>query len=225
MQAIQTAIDRKVDIISMPWGISRTPDNTPDIEGLETAIEAASHAGILMFCAANDEGIMSGQVYPAAVSSKNIFRIDSRNDTEAAAATGSSYPVDFTFPGQDAFRDRPNRPLYTLDACKTLTTSGVAAAFATGLAALILYCLQFAALQREEELARVGGVSMQDFGNLKSHARMRDAFRSIGMTEEKYLEVWKVFGPAAKEVRKGDGETSSKIINEVANRLVWQSHG
>jgi hypothetical protein len=221
MQAIQIAMKRNVDIISMPWAIRKTPDNTPDIEGLETAIDAASQRGILMFCAADDEGIMSGQVYPAAVSSKSIFRIDSRNDTEAAAATGSSHPVDFTFPGQDALRNLPND---TLDNGETLTTSGVAAILATGLAALILYCVQLAAISGEEELARVRGVSMQDFYKLKSHARMRDAFCSIGMTEEKFLEVWKVFGPAA-EVAKRDGELSFKFIRELAKRLVWQSHG
>jgi hypothetical protein len=58
-QAVRAAIDRKVHIISMSWTIEKTKENARDILDLEAAIEAAAKAGILMFCAANDQGVAS----------------------------------------------------------------------------------------------------------------------------------------------------------------------
>ncbi|KUJ16880.1 uncharacterized protein LY89DRAFT_669327 [Mollisia scopiformis] len=221
-KAVRAAVDRKVHIISMSWTIERTAQNVSDIADLETAIELAAKQGILMFCAANDQGISSDQSFPAAASTKHLFKIG------AAEASGTVWKwvgdpaqVDFIFPGHNVVKDRPNDA--PLDKCKTLTGSSVATAFASGLAALILCCVQLGALTTQaanERLAQApGAVSMEDYKAMKGHERMKEAFMGIG-SKNKYLEVWNVFGSAAsKAERVGGRDAKLDIVSEIAQRL------
>ncbi len=122
----------------MSWTLERTAHNTADIAELESAIEAAARAGILMFCAANNQGIVRDQSFPAACrGAKHLCK------TGAAEASGAVWKwvgdpadVDFIFPGHNVVKDRPND--VPLEKYKTLTGSSVATAIAAGLAALVL---------------------------------------------------------------------------------------
>ena len=69
----------------MSWTIERTPENKSGASQLEAAIDAADKAGILMFCAANDQGVASDMTLPAACPTRNIFKIG------AAEPSGVSY--------------------------------------------------------------------------------------------------------------------------------------
>ncbi|KAH6715880.1 hypothetical protein BKA61DRAFT_334368 [Leptodontidium sp. MPI-SDFR-AT-0119] len=222
-KAVRAAVDKKVHIISMSWTIERTATNATDIIDLEAAIEAAARAGILMFCAANDQGVAADRSFPAACGgTKHLFKIG------AAEASGTVWKwvgdpadVDFIFPGHNVIKDRPNNA--PLEKCKTLTGSSVATAFAAGLAALVLYCVQLGALNTQELKDRQGNaVTMEDFKAIKGHERMKEAFTAIGTSQasgNKYIEVWDVFGPAAKKADKVGRGGRLEVVAEVARRL------
>lgn len=75
--------------------------NGHDVEQLERAIISAHNAGILMFCAANDQGIASDRSYPGACAgTRNIFKIGAAEASGAAPKfLGDQVTVDFLFPG------------------------------------------------------------------------------------------------------------------------------
>lgn len=221
-QAVRAAVDKKVHIISMSWTIERTKTNAADIADLESAIQSAAAEGILMFCAANDQGISSDTSFPAASSTKLLFKIGAAEASgDIWKWVGNANDVDFIFPGHNVVKDRPNDP--PLEKCKTLTGSSVATAFASGLAALILYCVQLGALNTQalnERSAQSGSVSMVDYKAIKGHDRMKEAFQAIGTSPtsaNKYIEVWNVFGTKEAERLGRDGRL--EIVTQVARRL------
>lgn len=230
-QAVRAAIDKQVHIISMSWTIERTKSNKTDIDELSSAVEDAAKAGILMFCAANDQGIARDHSFPAAcASTKHIFKIGA---AEAAGTVwkwvGDPSDVDFIFPGHNVVKERPNDA--PIEKCKTLTGSSVATAIAAGLAALVLYCVQLGALNTEDlnqqlnmlQQGRRGSVvTMEDFQAMKGHERMKEAFLGIGTSEtsgNKYVEVWHVFESAAKKAAATEKDRKIEIVTEVAERL------
>jgi methylmalonyl-CoA mutase cobalamin-binding subunit len=64
-QAVRAAIDKRVHIISMSWTIEKRAENETGISELESAIQEAARARILMFCAANDQGVDRDKSFPA----------------------------------------------------------------------------------------------------------------------------------------------------------------
>lgn len=210
----------------MSWTIERTPHNESDILELESAIAAAANERILMFCAANDQGIARDRSFPAACAlTKHLFKIGA---AEASGAVwkwvGDPADVDFIFPGHNVVKERPNDA--PVDKCRTLTGSSVATAIAAGLAALVLYCVQLGALNTQASNQQQGQghptVTMEDFKAMKGHERMKEAFLAIGTSQasgNKYVEVWDVFKPAAKQGEGAARERRIEIVTEVAKRL------
>ncbi|KAL2010897.1 hypothetical protein VTN00DRAFT_3615 [Thermoascus crustaceus] len=162
--------------------------------------EFTSSPCILMFCAANDQGIARDQSFPAACAgTKHIFKIGA---AEASGAVwkwvGDPADVDFIFPGHRVVKDHPNYSLETN--CDILTGSSAATAIASGLAALILYCVQLSARQTEhlnqQQVHGARTVTMNDYKTMKRHGRMKEAFLALGTSQasgNKYVEVWHVF--------------------------------
>jgi hypothetical protein len=205
----------------MSWTIERTKENVDDILDLEAAIEAAAKAGILMFCAANDEGVGRDKSFPAACSgTKHIFKIGA---AEASGAVwkwvGDPADVDFFFPGHNVLKERPE-DFMPLENGKLITGSSVATAFATGLAALILYSVQLAALSAQKQ-GLGASVAMEDFKAMKGHERMKEAFLAIGTSpnsQNKYIEVWKVFASPSERAEKM-GRERIEVVTKIATRL------
>jgi hypothetical protein len=209
----------------MSWTIERTTSNEADIDDLESAIEAAAKAGILMFCAANDQGIARDHSFPGCGRTKNIFKIGA---AEASGAmwkwVGDPADVDFIFPGHKVVKERPKDA--PLEKCSTLTGSSVATAIAAGLAALVLYCVQLGALTtqdlNQQQGLRGNAVTMDDFKAITGHERMKEAFLAIGTSQtsgHKYIEVWEVFGHAPKKAKGLGKEEKIDIVAEIAGRL------
>jgi hypothetical protein len=208
-QAVRAAIDKKVHIISMSWTIEKKAENETGISELEFAIQDAARAGILMFCAANDQGIARDKTFPAGGREKNLFKIGAATDDGMVWKwMGELNDVDFIFPGHNVVKERYTEvPL--LESCKTLTGSSVATAIAAGLAALVLYCVQLGALDNEglnyQWGQRGSVVTMEDFNALKGHERMMEAFKAMGTSPasgNRYVEVWHVFGSAKDKDRR-----------------------
>lgn len=169
--------------------------------------------------------------------------------------------VDLIFPGYKVVPERYNEPF--LQGCKFLTGSSVATAIAAGLAALILDCVQRAALhyedlldqqkrlnstrppphrddldttqlprdpeedsrlrrskvQVDEAIQRAEKVQRRDYNNLKAHDKMYEAFRKIGLTENKFVKVWEVFQKAPAEAVGKTPEEKIEIVSKIAQRL------
>ncbi|KAK8115693.1 hypothetical protein PG984_012195 [Apiospora sp. TS-2023a] len=181
-KAVLDATENKVHIISMAWTIEKTETNKTEVEKLEKAIAKAAEANILMFCAAGDGGAQRDRTYPAATAyAKNIFKIGAAEPAGTATKWLGETLVDFIIPRHEVVRERQDDPgiiKYTPE-----TGSWVATALASGLATLVLYCVQLAAMSKK---GRGGGrtTTTQSLSNLagyhalKSHERMKEAFHS-----------------------------------------------
>src|SRR4051794_39774893 len=125
----------------MSWTIERTELNKSDIDELERAIELAASKDILMFCAATDQGAYRDRTYPAASGTKKIFKIGAAEASGAAYKwVGDQSAVDFIMPGHQVVLERHDDRNVTK--FTPLTGSSVATALASGLAAVVLYCVQ-----------------------------------------------------------------------------------
>ena len=152
-QALQYAVERGADIISMSWTIERTDENKSDILALEQAVQDAAKKRILMFCAASDGGAVSDRSFPASSVKGVLFKIGAATEEGSKWKwVGDATNIDFIFPGHKVVKER-----YTeapIQSCNLLTGSSVATAIAAGLAALILDCVQRAALHYEGLLSQ-----------------------------------------------------------------------
>lgn len=135
----------------MSWTIKKTEENTSHIESLEKAVQAAAKDNILMFCAASDGGAVTDQTFPAESQRESVFKIGAATEEgKAWKWVGEGKNVDFIFPGHEVVQERYKEAL--LQNCNLLTGSSVATAIAAGLAALVLDCVQLAALHYENLL-------------------------------------------------------------------------
>lgn len=222
-QAVTAAIEKGVDIICMSWTINKGRDNEASIEKLENALARAAQMNILMFCAAADQGPVKDNSYPAATTrTKNIFKIGAAEASgEAMTWLGDPDLVDFIFPGHQVIKERTDDP--SVRKFTALTGSSVSTALAAGLAALILYCVQIAAIVSNESES---GPDLSKYQSLKNHQSMKKAFLGIGTTEtskSKYLRVWDKFD---KPVRDSEGQLKDqwiKNLTDLANTLIWHS--
>ncbi|KAH8892618.1 subtilisin-like protein [Thozetella sp. PMI_491] len=204
-KAIQAAVDKKVDIISMSWTIEK-PDTgdkakEDEITELESAIQLAAKKNILMFCAATDGGPVRDTTYPAASGTKWIFKIGAAEASGTAMKwLGSQDIVDFIMPGHQVVMERQNDP--NVKRFTALTGSSVATALAAGLAAVILYCAQITVLLKEPGRR---ALDTPTYKALKTHEKMVAAFKRIGTTEgsnHKFIQVWELFGKEVDKTRK-----------------------
>ena len=246
----------------MSWTIERTDENKSDILALEQAVQVAANKRILMFCAASDGGPVSDRSFPARSVKEVLFKIGAATEEGSKWKwVGDATNIDFIFPGHKVVKER-----YTeapIQSCNLLTGSSVATAIAAGLAALILDCVQRAALHYEgllrqqrklnssrpmsqedspqtaqnprdpevdleapkskvdidEAIQRAEKVLHEDYDNLKAHDKMYEAFRKIGLTENKYVKVWDVFQKAPAEAVGKTAEEKIVIVSRIAQRL------
>jgi hypothetical protein len=217
------AIEEDVDIICMPWTIDKDSDNDTGIEKLEIALHKAAQQEILMFCAAADQGAVEDTSYPAATSrTKNIFKIGAAEASgQAMTWLGDDDIVDFIFPGHQVVKERSDDP--SVREYTALTGSTVSAALASGLAALMLHCVQLSAVASSQGRP---GPDLSRYRSLKSHQNMKEAFHQIGttnMSKNKYITVWKRL---EKPIRDAGGEPKDTWIDyvvDLANALTWDS--
>jgi len=206
----------------MSWTIEQTETNNDAIKDLEQAVKLAESKRILMFCASPDQGAFHNRSYPAASDTKRIFKIG------AAEANGSTFKwindgsaVDFIFPGPQAVMELPGNLNAEEPRFTPLSGSSVATALASGLAALILYCVQAGAIHRDREKP---AADLNDYRALKAHDRMLIAFQQIGTSKEsdsKYIMVWNRFlKPIRKAEKEPTRETWMDLVSELSEELM-----
>ena len=190
----------------MSWSIE-VNDGDPDGRDLDKAVKAAAEKGILMFCSARDRGFNIQHTYPAK-STNNIFKIGAADDFgDTDKRVGDKSLIDFTFPGSTE----------DLEGIRSFGSS-VATAYASGLAALILYCVQVRLFLKrtDEEKQKV----REQFEALKKHDKMDRTFKyTIGVADagangNKFVQVWDMFG----DVRSKKDKYPDKLL-EIIGRV------
>lgn len=245
--AIEGAVLRKADIISMSWTIrntlakisahtssinmgtysgerKRTPDEIA-IEALQTAIGSAKSSGILMFCsAADDIQLLGKDLLPFSAAPECIFRIG------AALPKGQRDPmsedvkkISYFFPGNQVAEARNPR---SAEPVKYHDGSSVSTALGAGLASLIMYCTNVMATYHKAKAKAHDSVTHQTFADwresLKIDRNMRHAFDNINdesNEDAKFLPVWTLFGDATEKINKAQGEQKIRELDTLVRQL------
>ena len=227
-QAIDAAVDRGVQIISMSWTIKQPENNSEEKKKFDAAVRRAVDAGILMFCSAGDKGSHQDNDYPAASSPGKMLRIG------AAKANGNAWDwvgdinnLDFIIPGHQIVERPTDEDPQNF---QMQTGSSVATALGAGLAALIISCVQLAAIhtQISQQVAQAASVTptaitVKDLTDVKKHVSMKAAFDAVGTSREsqnKFIEVWKVFDKAAKEMKPLEKDKRLGVVAALAPKFV-----
>ncbi|KAJ4385283.1 hypothetical protein N0V93_010344 [Gnomoniopsis smithogilvyi] len=229
IKAIDYATELGANIISMSWTV-KPPVNEDDKTAFIAAINNADAKRILMFCSAGDQGQYHEQdaTYPYAINPNATFCIGAARATGETAGFVSKSTLDFVFPGYEvrldnegiAGADHLGKDSVEFD---SYTGSSVATALASGLAALVQECVRLSVLYsidtKDQNLIRRG-----NFDKIKTRSAMKEAFRYIGLhheTDDKYVEVWRVFKETTKKLEKED-ELNGKleVISHLAIHLV-----
>ncbi|KAL8305071.1 hypothetical protein RB600_008111 [Gaeumannomyces tritici] len=151
--AIDWAVRCKVDIISMSWSVRKLSEKkgnqADDIEALKTSIDNASKANILMFCAAGDNmgnSRSDNEWLPCGwPETRSIGATDRYNGIQPYVVQRG---VDYYFPGEYLFVDIDKSPT-TYQAGNSGAT-----ALASGLAALVLFCMRREKLAIPKDVAK-----------------------------------------------------------------------
>jgi hypothetical protein len=182
----------------------------------------AVNAGILIFCSAGDTGAHQDTDYPAAFNPNKVFRIG------AAKANGNVWDwagnlnnLDFIIPGHEVLERTPgDAPLQNF---QPQTGSSVATALGAGLAALIISCVKLGAMHTQIVGVSPTAVTMKDLIDVKKHENMKAAFDAIGTSREsqnRFIEVWRLFDKAAKDIKPLDKDRRLGIVANLARNFV-----
>ncbi|KAF1957730.1 subtilisin-like protein [Byssothecium circinans] len=213
--AVEHAVKRKFDIISMSWTIEQMRDATKEtsksFERLRTALKEAHEENILIFCSAPDIGKQSTDVlsnyWPFGCGIKEIFKIGAADHNgNINVRTGSLTNVDFILPGVNVKTKEGD--MVSIDDAQPLTGSSVATALAAGLAALIVQCVRMGALYDHCYLNKhfPNAADNKALQNIKKYQWMEKAFRKFGYEypEDKRLDVEKLFKTPSEDLKKKD---------------------
>ncbi|RKK72212.1 hypothetical protein BFJ69_g10346 [Fusarium oxysporum] len=141
--AINWAISKHVDIISMSWTVKEVkygPDsNQKAITALERAIQAAANDDILLFCAVQDSSHYESneQSFPQKSDTKKLIIVGSADEDGDRSKFVNENSFNYLFPGEIVI------PEILTEVDKG---SSVATAVAAGTAAMILWCAEYHSL-------------------------------------------------------------------------------
>lgn len=234
-RAIEDAIIRKVDIISISWTIRnfvtqdargvQGPEPEP-VQQLKKAIDKAKKNGILLFCSASDDIQKRGlDTLPYSQAREYAFRIGAADAYGwSDKATEDQKTIDYFFPGKQVADDFNPRTMRTTE-LKYRDGSSVATALAAGLASLILYLTKMMQVysrgdhQKENKFVRYSTL-------LRKRDGLKKAFENIvnmddDYKDKKFLPVWDLFGAKASELEDQTKDVAAKweILDELCTKL------
>ncbi|KAF3798291.1 hypothetical protein GCG54_00015272 [Colletotrichum gloeosporioides] len=224
IQAVKYAAELEVHIICTSWTM-KPPTEDAVKKGFDDVIhDALSNKGILMFCAASDQGKSADLTYPHSSHNKS-FRIGAAKATGAIVNNvGDTHELNYIFPGHEvAIGD-----VYGVKGPELEGHSGssVANALAVGLAALIIECVRLGVFHTDETKPTDPTVAIykEDLEKIRERGQMDLALASIGTnrnTENKYIEVWHIFGRAAERLKHNVDQTSQlEVIAGLARHFL-----
>ncbi|KAI1125622.1 hypothetical protein F5Y10DRAFT_246719 [Nemania abortiva] len=195
-EAINAAVDKGVNIISMSWTIS--PNAESKHSDLQNAIDRAHAKNILMFASSNDGGYFNDKSWPVALKRDAFFRIGAaKADGKPFDWAGPVAQLDYILPGVDVIKyhtkssqKSDSKYLDKLERMGTETGSSVATALAAGTAAMVLTCARIAAI---DSLRSGRGVTENVLNEMQKRDNMAAALERLGVKlgDNKFIEVWR----------------------------------
>ncbi|EGX52377.1 hypothetical protein AOL_s00043g166 [Orbilia oligospora ATCC 24927] len=200
-EGIQSAIDKKVDIISMSWSFAASP-NDEDKNKVREAIQLAASKKILLFASMPDKGpdAKLEDYWPAGL--PDVIRIGSATTTGQRSTDNWSSEPEYIFPGEDIeLRSEKGE-----NDKKVVSGSSASTALAAGLAALILFYME-AYVQVKSMTAEEAGDIV---GKVRTCAGMRASFRALSSKHPTWNDYY-VRPYMNKTFNKSVGDRSSSI--------------
>ena len=245
-KAIEGAILRQADIISMSWTIRNLTQNPSAsssgqnykgsqheiaINALKTAIESARKAKILMFCSAADDIKMMGKdSLPFSGAQHDIFRIGAALDKgQRDPASEDPKSISYYFPGNQVAEAWNPRSAKTV--VQYHSGSSVSTALAAGFASLIMYMNNMIRVRNETvqktDPQQDNSVFDKWARQLKDPKNMRKAFVNTNdpsQAESKFLFVWRTFGETDAQIDKAEKAKDKffeleNFVRSLCNRL------
>ena len=238
-KAIEGAILRKANIISMSWTIKnlaqkpsasssgqndksgkdeiKSPEEIA-INALQKAIDRAKEANILMFCSAADDIKTTGKdSLPFSRAQDHIFRIGAALDKgQRDPASEDPNSMTYYFPGNQVAEAWNSRSTKTV---QYHNGSSVSTALAAGFASLIMYMNKMMRAYYEQIPEADPGLHQYNTFDewarqLKHSKNMRRAFDNTNNpshTDPKFLPVWHTFGETAERINK-EPKAKNKLL-------------
>ena len=170
----------------MSWTVEQTNKNKEDIKLLDAQVQRAATANILMYCACRDGAWNEKQKgpYPSASDTLKIRRIGSSDPDGHLSSWVNPDSVDYLFPGE------------SLSQGDNSYGSSASTAFASGLAAMILWCFM------------ATGESIDD---IRTPEKMKMLFDSLD-TRNKYINVVSLFESVSeRQKREKEGKIKAFV--------------
>ncbi|KAL4909352.1 hypothetical protein BDW74DRAFT_187521 [Aspergillus multicolor] len=236
--AINAAVMRKADIISMSWSITDLEyrmalfsENFSDVEGdkkpavqsdldlLKTAIkEAVKDDERLLICsAADDIRLIGDNTYPYNQAPVQILRIGSTGPlANRDPGSGSENSISYYLPGNQVAEEQrahSSKPVVYHSG------SSISTALATGLASLIMYCAHCLHSCGAGDKYEAWALALRD------HANLRKAFDNINKyhawdQDKKVVPVWGIFGNKGSQLEKASsGEDKIEVLKDIVTYL------
>ncbi|KAI1387302.1 uncharacterized protein F4822DRAFT_279022 [Hypoxylon trugodes] len=236
-QAIQAALDKKATIISMSWTIPMPEGKSKEKDEMSKVLQKAVDRNVLMFCSSPDRGKFTDLDYPSGFQRDKFFRIGAaRNDGTVFNWTPED-GISFVLPGVDVVKNQLGSGTSSREVTKRITDfeyetgSSVAAALASGLAAMIIYCVKVSVLALKTANANKGhilgmGISSNDATRITEYEAMKFAFTQLGeMTTNNFIPVWERLDPVSKmledaQARRMGQEETIEQFSRFASSLI-----
>ncbi|OBS26148.1 hypothetical protein FPOA_00091 [Fusarium poae] len=223
-RAIQAALDKKADIISMSWTLPMENSQNTD-NPVRNVLQQAINRNVLMFCSAPDQGKFTLSDYPSAPFPKEFFRIGAAN-ADGTVFGWTPEGITFILPGVHVIEDQIRRKSSMSAQEKGTadhTGSSVATALGAGLAAMILYCLKASILGiriANRNSDAIPAIPAERLNQIKRRDAMKGAFESLGsLTPNKFIQIWEGLGKVTEILRnwqrvESDPDASLKFVKE-----------
>lgn len=233
-KAIEAALEKKANIISMSWTLPKPGAKTIERERLDVVLSRACQETVLMFCSSPDRKSHNGtQHYPSDFNRKKTSLIGAADDS-GTLYNHSGTQNDFIFPGVNVSVSGDHNRNDTTSLTRELTGSSIATALAAGLAAMMTYCFKASALTavmpriEQGKILAAGSTELikpEDVNAVAHHDGIEMVFKRIGMIESystPFIPVWKRFRYAAQvlgDERKTNAQNSTYLMNLCRNLM------
>ncbi|KAL7785167.1 hypothetical protein V8C37DRAFT_420236 [Trichoderma ceciliae] len=248
-KAIEWAIEKDVDIISMSWTIKRIKSghgkNQKAIDSLELAIQKAAHKNIIIVCAVQDSAHYGNDdIFPQKSDTKKLMIVGSADENGDRSKFVNEKSFDYLFPGEVFVPEI---------LAATDVGSSVATAIAAGMAAMVLWCTRYyaivmknrndSALLDEQGDASRGNTTtgstttattgetprtdpwVSETWDFRLENRMNALFDELKLQEDRFVDITSLINRAFKnldDIQDLDDE-SDITYTEIFIRLCWQT--
>jgi hypothetical protein len=203
---------------------------------VQSVLQKAVDKKVLMMCSAPDEGKFTELDYPSGPWRERFFRIGAAHADGTVFRWTPDDGITYVLPGVDVIKEQVGNSstkgiTKRVKDFKYETGSSVATALASGLAAMIIYCVKASILAvktANQNKGRVVGLAFQDNGAelIADPDAMKRAFASLGkVTPNNFIPVWEELDKATEILKNGrEHGLSPEAKQESIDRFVEFGH-